>query len=144
MIENFIGEAIRQRRLALGLTQEELCEGLCEPATLSRIENGRQSPSRSRVNALLQRLGLPNDRYFAILTPEEKTVDLLQKSIICYLEQYEMTKGEDKAQAKMAALSELEKLGKIVNTDDYIAKQFILTKRAVLGTVDGLYSPENS
>ena len=53
MQEIFIGEAIRQRRLALGLTQEELCEGLCEPATLSRIENGRQAPSRSRANALL-------------------------------------------------------------------------------------------
>ena len=51
---------------ALGLTQEELCEGLCEPATLSRIENGRQAPSRSRANALLQRLGLPNDRYYVI------------------------------------------------------------------------------
>ena len=45
MQEIFIGEAIRQRRLALGLTQEELCEGLCEPATLSRIENGRQAPN---------------------------------------------------------------------------------------------------
>ena len=66
MQEIFIGEAIRQRRLALGLTQEELGEGLCEPATLSRIENGRQAPSRSRANALLQRLGLPNDRYYVI------------------------------------------------------------------------------
>ena len=50
---------MKQRRLELGLTQEELCEGICEPITISRMENGRQTPSRNRINALLQRLGLP-------------------------------------------------------------------------------------
>ena len=30
MKEVFLGEVIRQRRLELGLTQEELCEGICE------------------------------------------------------------------------------------------------------------------
>ena len=47
---------MKQRRLELGLTQEELCEGICEPITISRMENGRQTPSRNRINALLQRL----------------------------------------------------------------------------------------
>ena len=59
MKEIFLGEFIKQRRLELGLTQEQLCEGICEPMTISRIENGRQTPSRNRINALLQRLGLP-------------------------------------------------------------------------------------
>ena len=57
MKEVFLGEVIRQRRLELGLTQEELCEGICEPMTISRFENGRPTPSRNRINALLQRLG---------------------------------------------------------------------------------------
>ena len=30
MKEIFLGDVIRQRRLELGLTQEELCEGICE------------------------------------------------------------------------------------------------------------------
>ena len=38
MKEVFLGEVIRQRRLELGLTQEELCEGICEPMTISRFE----------------------------------------------------------------------------------------------------------
>ena len=42
MKEIFLGEFIKQRRLELGLTQEQLCEGICEPMTISRIENGRQ------------------------------------------------------------------------------------------------------
>ena len=36
----FLGEYIKQRRLDLGLTQEQLCYGICEPMTLSRLENG--------------------------------------------------------------------------------------------------------
>ena len=53
----FLGEYVKQRRLDLGLTQEQLCDGICEPMTLSRLENGKQTPSRNRINALLQRLG---------------------------------------------------------------------------------------
>ena len=49
-MQNFLlGEYIRQRRLELGLTQEEVCDGICEPITLSRIENGKQTPSRARI-----------------------------------------------------------------------------------------------
>lgn len=64
MKEIFLGEVIRRRRIELGLTQEALCEGICEPTTISRFENGRQTPSRNHVKALLFRLGLPDDRFF--------------------------------------------------------------------------------
>lgn len=37
-----LGEYIRQRRLDLGLTQEQVCAGICESVTLSRFENGKQ------------------------------------------------------------------------------------------------------
>ena len=74
----FLGEYIKQRRLDLGLTQEQLCDGICEPVTLSRLENGKQTPSRNRINALLQRLGLPDDRYFALLSKNELEMEALQ------------------------------------------------------------------
>lgn len=41
MEQLFIGELIRQRRLELGLKQCELCEGICEPVTMSRLESGK-------------------------------------------------------------------------------------------------------
>ena len=82
MREVFLGEYMKQRRLELGLTQEQLCEGICEPMTISRMENGRQTPSRNRINALLQRLGLPDDRYFALLSKHEEEIAALQKEII--------------------------------------------------------------
>ena len=40
-----LGEYIRQRRLDLGLTQEQVCAGICESVTLSRVENGKQTPT---------------------------------------------------------------------------------------------------
>ena len=77
-----LGEYIRQRRLDLGLTQEQVCAGICESVTLSRVENGKQTPSRNRINAILQRLGLPDDRYYALVTPEELEIEALKKEIV--------------------------------------------------------------
>ena len=34
-----LGEYIRQRRLDLGLTQEQVCAGICESVTLSRFRH---------------------------------------------------------------------------------------------------------
>ena len=47
----FLGEYIKQRRLDLGLTQEQLCDGICEPMTLSRLENGKHPVYRDRTYA---------------------------------------------------------------------------------------------
>lgn len=82
MKEVFLGEVIRQRRLELGLTQEELCQGICEPMTIFRFENGKQTPSRNRIKALLQRLGLPDDRFYGLRSDREPQLAVLEKNII--------------------------------------------------------------
>ena len=64
MQELLVGEVVRRKRIEMGLTQEELCEGICEAFTISRIENGKQPPSRSTADALLQRLGVSDSRYY--------------------------------------------------------------------------------
>ena len=53
-----IGEYIKARRIELGISQDELADGICTQATLSRIENGERVPSKETVVAILQRLGL--------------------------------------------------------------------------------------
>lgn len=128
----FLGEYIKQRRLDLGLTQEQLCEGICEPMTLSRLENGRQTPGRNRINAILQRLGLPDDRYFALLSKHELEMEALQKEIVaCNV----MQKAEE-------GFEKIAQLEEIANPGDMIAKQFILRSRALLGRLDKRYSSE--
>lgn len=45
----FLGEYIKKQREKLGLTQEQVCEGICEQVTLSRLENGRQKLTEEGV-----------------------------------------------------------------------------------------------
>lgn len=120
-----LGDYIRQRRQELNLTQEQVCAGICEPVTLSRFENGRQTPSRTRINAILQRLGLPDDRYYALVTPEELEIEA------CNALKH-VNEGFDK-------ISQLEK---IVKPDDQIAQQFILRSKVLLGGLDKRYSSD--
>lgn len=52
-----LGPIIRNRRLELGLSQEDLADGICSVPTLSRIENGERMPTKNHFEMLMQRLG---------------------------------------------------------------------------------------
>ncbi len=52
-----LGPVIKNRREELGLTQEDLADGICSVPTLSRIENGERMPTKNHFDMLLQRLG---------------------------------------------------------------------------------------
>lgn len=60
MSSYYIGDFIRDTRIRKGYTQEQLCRGVCTSASLSRIENGAQTPGVTTLNCLLQRLGVEN------------------------------------------------------------------------------------
>ena len=107
MKELFLGEYIKNRRMDLGLTQEQLCEGICEPITLSRLENGKQTPSRNRINALLQRLGLPDDRYFALLSKNEMEINALQEEIRMDTIRYQRAGDEERPKIRETALEKI-------------------------------------
>lgn len=137
MKEQLIGEVISQRRRELGLTQEELCEGLCESATLSRLENGRQTPSRSVVNALLERLGLPGDRFYALLTPQEVQLEALQGEIISLSVRFQEALEPEREQVRQQSWEKLTELKKIVKLENRINRQFLLRTQVILGREDG-------
>lgn len=141
MKEVFIGETVKRRRLELGLTQEELCEGICEPITVSRLENGRQTPSRNRLNALLERLDLPADRYYALLSENEKEVEALQREIVSCNIRFSQSQGQEKEQIREAGLAAHKKLEAILDQDDTISRQLIMESQVLLGREDGPYAP---
>lgn len=69
-----LGIIVRQRREALGLSQQQLCQGICDRSTLSRIERGDQVPSYYTLHALLQRLGMrEKDICFLLSQPDFET-----------------------------------------------------------------------
>lgn len=121
-----IGEIIKQKRLELSLTQEELCEGICEPATISRIESGRQNPSRSKLNALLQRLGLPDDKYYAMMSENEMQIEQLKNEIISF--------NSRKLYAE--ALQKIDSLTLLADEDDTLTKQFIIRSKVLNGKME--------
>lgn len=51
------GYVIQKRREKLGLSQEELADGICSVTTLSRLENGTRMPTKNHFEMILQRLG---------------------------------------------------------------------------------------
>lgn len=127
-----IGEYIKRRRKELGLTQEQVCEGLCDPVTLSRLENGKQTPRRNLLHAILQRLGMPADRYYAISSKNEVEMEALKKEIVACNIQQNWQEGRQK----------IKQLRELACEQDSITQQFILRSEVLLGKVDGRYSPE--
>ena len=123
----YIGEIIRQKRIEKGLTQEELSEGICEHSTLSRIETGRQTPSKTVLNCLLEKLDLPSERYYAFVDEHDMEIENLKIEITACSVTHKREQG----------LQELAKLEKLVDKKDNINQQFILKTKVSLGKYEG-------
>ncbi|MDO4266043.1 MAG: helix-turn-helix transcriptional regulator [Eubacteriales bacterium] len=129
---NHIGELIRHRRLELGLTQEVLCEGICEPPTLSRIESGKRGPSANRLQAILQRLQLPEQHYISYIGKDLLDLYARQDEIRMLHVRHNWIPMQKKLDEMAALLSE----------DDVLFQQFILRSRTALGEIsDGKRIP---
>ena len=122
----FIGEIIRQRRMELGLKQNELCQGICEPTTMCRIESGKQTPSLNQLKVLLQRLGLPDERYYAIVSKNEMLISDLQTEIV----------SSNVFRDPQRGLPKIEELEKIADPDNRPIRQFILRSKVLLGKTE--------
>lgn len=138
----YLGEIVLRRRKQLGLSQQMVCEGLCTGMTLSRFEKGLQTPSKECVVAILQRLGLSDDRYYAQLTQKETRLTILRKEVRACCDRFEQASEGERQQARVEALEKLGELERCVKKDDCINRQFILRMRATVGTAEGIYSLE--
>ncbi len=84
MKTTMLGDVIRQCREGKGITQENLCRGICSVSTLSRIENGQQYPTRNVLTLLVERMdedGILYDDYVGDYDFE--VYDLSTKVMIC-------------------------------------------------------------
>jgi transcriptional regulator with XRE-family HTH domain len=73
---------IKKLRQEHGLTQVQLCEGICDQNTLSRIERGERVPSRWVFEQLMERLGENPDKYpysSVVTTDDKRVADLKDK-----------------------------------------------------------------
>lgn len=118
-----LGIIIRQRRDMLGLSQQQLCQGICDRSTLSRIERGDQVPAYSTLRALLQRLGLQEkDVHFLLGQPDFETAQL-QKEIVALNTRKQWLQAQQK----------IRELQALPTDADPLTRQFILRAKALAG-----------
>ena len=141
-----VGTYIRQRRQDLGLTQEELCKSLnLSVSTLSRIENGRYTPSSSTIEILFEKLGLPTSVIFQPTYQNEIVVSNLRKDIQNAAVLFRRVPVEERPQLReqiLEKLKELEKLNAQAEEINPRIQQFVMSTYATIGGPEGPYSAE--
>lgn len=116
-----IGLFIKKKREKQHIRQEDLCRGICDKSTLSRIERGKQEPSSGILGVLLQRLGINEDQLAVLLGPKDFEISDLQKEIVALNSQKEYEKATEK----------IRRLEQLVEPTDKITQQFILRCKAL-------------
>lgn len=133
MNEFKLGTYIKKRRTELGMSQEELCSGLCAVSSLSRIENNQQDPSRALTMNLLERLGLPHGKFAALWGQNDITIATLRREITDSMIQYHRASEESRHPIAQQILEKLDELERIANAENLNIQQFLLMYRARLG-----------
>ena len=81
----------------------------------------------------MQRLGLPDDRYFALLSKNELEMEALQKEIVACNANHRVEEGFETLKKFSSRLQTM--------TIKY-AQQFILRSKVLLGRLDQRYTPQ--
>lgn len=79
---------IKYTRKALGMTQEELSESICDPVSLARYESGKTNPTDEKFLRLMEKMGEKGSIFFLPLETDqieiEKNIEELKKAVECY------------------------------------------------------------
>ncbi len=116
------GEVIRRNRESMGITQEELCDGICSVETLSRIENGKNTPSRANFEALMGRMGKEGKKYLPFLKSREMEVFLLTEEVELFFSVHDY-------QGMKQKLTELEQR---LDMTEPVNRQYIIRMQAMV------------
>lgn len=115
------GDFIKRRREALGLSQEKLAEGICDPVSMSRIERGKVAPQKLIKEKLLQRVGMSGNDFIAVVHAENTELMKLAIEISICLSH---TDGE-------TAESLIEKMESLMKNPDQYDRQFLQYAKAL-------------
>ena len=123
-----LGESLKARRTALGLTQRSLAEKLSvEASHVAFIESGRRKPSLKLVARIAETLGLDPQELLVLAHPEARVLlspkprttqapswqRFIQNSAL--LARHHVTKGE------LQALEHLSLLGAAISAKEFLA-----------------------
>lgn len=118
-----MGSILKKCREAKGITQEELCLGICTPSALSKIEHGYREPSYVKFASLMERMGEWPEAYDIFVGDKVYAINELQDKVRTYIFHQEFEKAE-------IVLGELEKMLKAF-PDEVIYHQFLNVEREI-------------
>lgn len=139
-----IGQLFRAKREALGWNQARTCEGICSVPTLSRIENDDRMPSERHVRALMERLGIEDNRRLVPQSPYEDKLEDLQTEARARVIRFTQADPQSKPALREDALSAFRELEDFVDPDDLMARQRIIGDKLSLGMAEGPYGMEEA
>ena len=122
-----IGQIIKVRREMFGMTQEQLCDGICSVKSLRRLELGKSDMQMENLKKLLNRLGLPGQMQWSrIITSNPEAIRLAEES-----ESYQNRRNF------VMARENLEKMKLIIPLDISQNKQYVKEREATLDFDEG-------
>lgn len=115
-------DVLRIRREMLGLTQEQLCEGICSVKSLRRAEKGQTDMQRETLKKLLNRLGLSGQMQWSRLITSDREVIRMAEELADYINDRKFS----------VASKQLESMKSRIDLDISQNKQYFLEKQALL------------
>lgn len=125
-------DVLRTRREMFGLTQEQLCEGICSVKSLRRAEKGQTDMQREILKKLLNRLGLSGQMQWSRLITSDREVIRMAEELADYINDRKFS----------VASKQLESLKSRIDLDIPQNKQYFLEKQALLEFEQGKVTRE--
>lgn len=125
-------DVLRTRREMFGLTQEQLCEGICSVKSLRRAEKGQTDMQRETLKKLLNRLGLSGQMQWSRLITSDREVIRMAEELAGYINDRKFS----------VASKQLESLKSRIDLDIPQNKQYFLEKQALLEFEQGKVTRE--
>lgn len=118
-----LGYMINNIRTTMGVTLEELAEGLCTPSTMFRYETGERIPDSLLFYTFMQRLGKSPSRINIMVSKEEAAYFKWKNAV------FDAVKRKDWEEVRRQKEKQ-EKKGILIN--EKLQKQFALYVEAIL------------
>ena len=125
-------DVLRTRREMFGLTQEQLCEGICSAKSLRRAEKGQTDMQRETLKKILNRLGLSGQMQWSRLITSDREVIRMAEELADYINDRKFS----------VASKQLESLKSRIDLDIPQNKQYFLEKQALLAFEQGKVKKE--
>ena len=125
-------DVLRTRRAMFGLTQEQLCEGICSVKSLRRAEKGQTDMQRETLKKLLNRLGLSGQMQWSRLITSDREAIRMAEELADYINDRKFS----------VASKQLESLKSRIDLDIPQNKQYFLEKQALLEFEQGKVTRE--